>query len=264
MANIKTIGLVGYGNLGKIIANGIEDKLFESYKIIGIYDEYADLAENKACIGSLAELLSLKPDIIIEAATVQALRQIALPAMEGGADIIALSSGAFADKAFYDKIDFCAKEHGRKFYVVSGAIGGFDIMQAAAFFDDVNASITTVKSPASLEGAPHIEGKPLNTSEAELIFTGNTNEAIEAFPKNVNVAVAMSLAAECFNNATVKVISDPQATSNEHTIHIENDLVKAAIQVNALPSKENKRSSALAAYSVLAKLKNLASGISLC
>ena len=266
MAHIKTIALVGYGNLGKIIAKGIEDKLYESYKIIGIYDKFAldILSENETRVDSISELLALNADIIIEAATTQTLQQIALPAMESGSDIIALSSGALADKIFYDEIDLFAKEHGRKFYVVSGAIGGFDIMQAAAFFGEVEASITTVKSPASLEGAPFLEGKTLSQTESELIFTGNTIEAIEAFPKNVNVSVAMSLATECFDKAMVKVISDPLATSNVHTIELANDLVNATIQVNAQPSKENKRSSALAAYSVLAKLKNLASGISLC
>ena len=87
-------------------------------------------------------------------------------------------------------------------------------------------------------------------------------DAINGFPKNVNVAVAAALASDRLQNATVQITSDPEATENIHHIVLKNQLMRAELTVAGKPDPANPKSSTSTAWSVVALLKNLASPIS--
>src|SRR5699024_7964930 len=127
--------------------------------------------------------------------------------------------------------------------------------------EDGDVSITTEKSPGSLEGAPFLKNKELSKEKTEEIFSGYAKEAIEHFPKNVNVAVATALATTGVENTKVLIKSIPGSQSNKHTIKLKAETVNVTIAIETMPSKDNPKSSALAAYSVIALLKNLISPI---
>jgi aspartate dehydrogenase len=267
---MKTVALVGCGSLGGNIAGGIQGQLNREYKIVGLYDSNPAaalaLSRQTECpaYGSLSALLELKADYVIEAATSGALKEIASQALRNGSDLIVLSAGAFADEGFASGIREEAGKLNRRIYIPSGAIGGFDIMQAAMALGQVEASIYNIKSPEALEGAPYLKGRQLSRTEKETIFTGNAREAIEAFPKNVNVAVALSLATAGPEKTKVMVVSVPGSKMNTHRIELAGDFGSASIEISSWPSLENPKSSEIAAYSVIAKLKNLSSAISFC
>lgn len=267
---MKKVALIGCGNLGSIIAREIQLQLCNAYEIIGLYDRDLQMAEKLAnqtdcpACNSLEQLLIQEADYVIEATTPDVLKKIAPLVLESGSDMIVLSVGAFADETFARMIQEKAAELNRKIYIASGAIGGFDIMQAAMAQGTVEASIYNIKSPEALEGAPYLEGKPLSQTETEIIFTGNAIEAIKAFPKNVNVAVALAIATVGADQTKVIMQSEPEKKLNTHRIDLKGDFGYAQIEITSTPSPENMRSSAIAAYSVVAKLKNLSSNIVFC
>ena len=143
MTVMKTIAIAGCGKLGTIVARAAARGLLPDYELIGVYsrtpekaraaaDELAAAGKECRVAGTFDELLALRPDFIVEAASPKALRQWALPALSQGTSLVCLSIGAFADDAFYDEARRTAEAHGSRIYIVSGATGGFDVLQTAA------------------------------------------------------------------------------------------------------------------------------------
>ena len=65
----------------------------------------------KSCVACTTpeDLLVLKPDYLVEAASPAAMKEFALPALKNGTSIVTLSIGALADTAFYQEVMETAK-----------------------------------------------------------------------------------------------------------------------------------------------------------
>src|SRR5699024_7035815 len=133
------------------------------YKLVGTYSRTKKNAEElaekincstkkKSCTAAASqeELLALKPDYIAEAASPKALKKLAIPALQNQSSLVCLSIGAFADKTFFEEVEQTAEKHRAKVHLVSGAIGGFDVLQTTALMDESTVSFSTEKGPKSL------------------------------------------------------------------------------------------------------------------
>lgn len=262
-----TLSIVGSGSLGSIIARVVSKDLFNEYEILGIYSRRIEnatkLANEIGCKAytTLNEVIDDQPDYIIEAASPDVFKDIGIKILSKGINIIPLSVGALANKEFYNNVKQAALENNSKVYIPAGAVGGFDILRASMLMENSEVSITTEKSPESLSGAPFFKGRALSKENAEEIFSGYAKEAINHFPENVNVAVATALATTGINHTKVSVNSIPGFESNKHEINLKGETVNVTITVETTPSKENPKSSTLAAYSVISLLENLVSPI---
>ena len=98
-----------------------------------------------------------KPDLMIEAAGAAALKELLEPAVKNQVDVIPLSVGVFSHRAYMDHIRQMAETHGTHVYLPSGAVGGFDLMEAAALDRELSVSIHTEKPPQALADAPCLE-----------------------------------------------------------------------------------------------------------
>jgi len=267
---MKKVALVGCGSLGAIIARGILEKLGDDYMLAAVMDNRPQVVQalahecNCRACSNLAELLVEEPAYVVEAAGSEVLREIALPVLRAGADLLPLSVGVFANEKFYREVNDTAARLGRRVYIVSGAIGGFDLMQAAMIGGSVTACITNLKPPSALNGAPGLGGKLLPEDREELVFSGTARQAIEKFPKNVNVAVALALNTIGVDATRTEIRSVPGMQNNLHRIHLSGEFGAATVEIASRPSHNNPKSSAMAAFRVLAKLKNLAQPISFC
>lgn len=262
-----TLAIIGSGSLGTIIGSVVSRKLSENYDILGVLSGSIENAERLAGeIGSkvyktLNEVLDDKPDYVIEAATADVLKEMGVKILAHGSSIIPLSVGALADKAFYNKVKKTAIENNSRVHIPSGAVGGFDVLRASMAMEDSKVSITTEKSPRSLNGAPFLEGRKLSELKTEEIFSGFANEAIRHFPKNVNVAVATALATTGVENTKVAIKSIPGFGSNKHSIKLIGETIDVEVIIETTPSKDNPKSSTLTAYSVVNLLENLVAPI---
>ena len=102
----KRLAVVGCGFLGGIVAQAYAAGLLEGYRLVGAYsragEKTAAVAEKTGCraCASLEELLSLEPDYVVETASVQMVKDMALPVLSHKADLVLVSIGALADASF--------------------------------------------------------------------------------------------------------------------------------------------------------------------
>lgn len=262
-----TVAMIGSGALGGIIARAIRGELKEHYELRGVLsgkvENASKLAEEVNCkvYHNLEELLADKPDYVIEAANPAVTKEMGLKILEKGINFIVLSAGAFADQTFYEAAKQAALENNCRVHIASGAVGGFDVLRSTLAMEKADVSIFTEKSPDSLAGAPLLEGRQLSPYVVEEVFSGTAEEAIEHFPQNINVAVATALATTGVENTNVVIRSVPGMTSNYHRIELSGATVKVKVEIDSKPSPDNPKSSSLAAWSVVALLRNLVSPI---
>jgi aspartate dehydrogenase len=93
--------------------------------------------------------------------------------------------------------------------------------------------------------------------EPTVIFTGSAAEAVPAFPANVNVAAALSLAGIGPERTQVRVVADPTSDKNIHEIEMEGDFGRMVVRMENVPSPENPKTSYMASLSAIALLRRL-------
>ena len=241
------IGLLGCGNIGHIIAEHAT-----GFTITAVYDVVPERAQEIARISGarayrdFESFINADTDIVVEAASVVAVWMHAEDVLLRHKNLIIMSVGALADPAFRDQIRKAALGSGTKVYIPSGAIFGLDNLKIGRISKITRLLLRTTKSPASLGMAA--EGR-------RLIFSGKANECIKAFPKNVNVSVAMSLAAG--QDTDVELWVDPAVDRNVHELFVEGDFGEAQIRVTNVPSPDNQATSYLAALSILSLLEKM-------
>ena len=109
-------GIVGCGFLGNIVADAWKKGLLEDYELVGVTSRtFASAEKTAAGVGCAAcadvdALLALEPEYIVEAASVEAVRAMAVPVLRRGVNLVVLSIGAFADLAFYEEVKQAARE----------------------------------------------------------------------------------------------------------------------------------------------------------
>ena len=260
---MKKLAIAGCGKLGGIVVDAMIKGLLSDYELVGVYSRTEDRAimlagkaneQGMDCqvADSFEELLALKPDYLVEAASPAAMRQWAVPALKNGTSIVTLSIGAFADDAFYAEIMETAKNCGTHVYIVSGATGGFDILQTATLMGGATARFFNEKGPQGLVGTSVYDDSLL--TEQRTVFTGTAKEAIKMFPTKVNVTVAASRACVGPENMHVTIQSTPYFKGDTQRVEIRNNQVHAVIDVYSATAE-------IAGWSVVNTLRNISSPI---
>jgi aspartate dehydrogenase len=241
------IGLLGCGNIGHIIAEHAT-----GFTITSVFDVVPERAQaisensNARAYRDFDSFIQSDIDIVVEAASVVAARTYARQVLINNKDLVIMSVGALADPVFREEIRKTAREYGRNVHIPSGAIFGLDNLKIGKISKISKLLLRTIKSPESLG---------IISEERKLIFSGKANECIKAFPKNVNVSVAMSLAAG--QDTDVELWVDPSVDRNVHELLIEGDFGEAYIKVTNVPSPDNQATSYLAALSILSLLEKM-------
>ena len=192
-------GIVGCGFLGGIVANAWKNGLLPDYELVGVTSRTRASAEKTAeTVGcavcdDVDALLALEPEYIVETASVEAVRAMAVPVLKKGVNLVIISIGAFADLDFYEQVKAAAVEGGAKLHLASGAIGGFDVLQTVTLMAEAQklaetAGIETHTGAKGFRNTPVWADHLLTDTEKTTVFTGNAKQAIATFPRRVNVA----------------------------------------------------------------------------
>lgn len=261
--NKKKVAIIGTGTIGTFIAKELNIHLANNYELVGIMkrtnEDIDEIAAkfNTTVVTDFSDLLQLAPDFIIEAASVEIVKEYGERILANGIHFIPLSVGALADNVFYESLQQKAQDNHAVLYIPSGAIGGFDLMRKMTLADPPQVEINTYKSPASLSDAPFLKDQSLLMNEKEVVFDGSAKEAIEGFPQNINVAVATGLATIGPENVRTIIHSIPGLEANIHEITVKNKEGTASINFSSIPS-DNPRTSSITPWSVISLLKNIA------
>src|SRR5699024_269176 len=211
--------LLGFGSIGRHIVRLLDHDFTAMVRDIDAHRERGTLGVQLITADRFDAALA-SADLVVEAAGVSAAKQC-LPRVHQ--PFVLTSVGALADPAVADAL---MTPH---LHVTNGAIGGFDLLEAVADqLDEV--SITTSKDPVGLiqSWMSDEETARLETlTEAETIFSGNPIDAIEQFPGNVNVAVALAYAtrgakplSEALQRVRVQLVADPVRTDSAHVVDV--------------------------------------------
>ena len=264
------IGVVGCGAIGAEICKAIDQGSMgvELYAIYDRNDEHiaavkTELKNMNPHVLDIADMAH-HVDLVVEAASQAAVSDIVLTALNAGCDVMVMSIGAFADEELRNTAFGFAEEHGCDVYFPSGAIVGLDGLKSAMSAKVDSVILTTQKPPRGLAGAPYIVQNNIDLDKITsrtVIFEGTANEAVRAFPANVNVAASLSIAGIGFEKTIVRVVADPALSTNVHEISVEGEFGKFSTKVENVPSPTNPKTSYLAALSAIATIKKIASPI---
>ncbi len=266
------VGLIGVGSIGRFLLDSIQKGLAGRARVVvicGLFetDEQLDaLARQYNCAYTrdLMRLVDYAPDVIVEAAAQEVVRQWAIPVLESGLDLLVMSVGALADAAFYAQVCEAVRRNKRRLYIPSGAVGGLDILRTAGIDGLYEVRLVTSKPPRALAGAPFFQNHPLDLDalqERTVIFSGPASEAVKLFPQNVNVAAVLSLAGLGAERTMVEVVADPKLERNMHEVVARGSFGEMRLQLANVSSPANPKTSLLACLSPLALLRRLSEPI---
>lgn len=263
------IGIIGGGVIARLILDEIRNGSLGGLEVAGILGRDAasrgrPLAESCGApfVTRLEDLLAQRPDVVVEAASHEAVRTCAAPLLEAGVSVVLLSGGALVDDALRASLERRAAARGAMLYVPSGGIGGLDALKAAcaAGVDDVEIVVT--KPPAAWKGIPYVERSGIDLDRLAApatLFAGTAREGVPHFPANVNIAAVLALAGVGFDRTRLKVVADPGLRFNTHYINVRGATGLISIKFESVPSPDNPKTALLACYSALAALRSLAS-----
>jgi aspartate dehydrogenase len=265
----KTVGLVGCGTIGTDLALAIESGSIRNARLGALFDAIdsnikglrAKLKTEVRAYHDFDEFVGSKIDIVIEAASQQAVRKFGKLIIESGKDLMVMSVGALTDRRFLaELLDLAPLRNGQnRIYVPTGAIAGIDAIRSVRHLID-SVTLTTTKGPKALAGAPFFATSKVNldtvTSITE-IYKGSAAQAVKLFPANVNVAAVLSLAGIGAEKTTVRVLVDPHATTNQHDITATGSFGDIKITVNNVTAPGNPKTSFLAVLSAIECLRSI-------
>ncbi len=250
------VGIMGCGSIANTLVNfKLEGKL--NVELAYFYDLNVDNAKklaqnvNAQVSDSLDDLIE-NSELILECASQAAVRDAIPQILESGTNVIIMSVGALLDEKFRLNLESIAEENDAKIYLPTGAITGIDTVKAAKLGGIESVSLVTRKPPISL-------GQDFEGDEEKIIFEGKASEAVNKFPKNINVSSTLSLASGI--DADVKIIADPKITKNTHEIHLKGTFGELTTITSNISSPENPKTSLLAAYSAASLLNKLSATI---
>lgn len=260
---MKTFVIVGCGRLARIVSDALVKGFLPEYDLVGVYSrteekaagiaaQMRDAGRSCAVCRSVEELLSLKPDVLVETASPAALREVALPALQGGTSVVTLSIGALADEEFYREVAEAARRGGSRIYLASGATGGFDVLRTVTLMGGATARFFNEKGPDALKGTP-VYTDDLQHEQRE-VFAGSAAEAIRLFPTKVNVTVAASRASVGPEAMQVTIRSTPGFKGDTQRVEIVNEQVRAVVDVYSATAE-------IAGWSVVSTLLNMVSPV---
>ena len=265
---MKRIGLLGCGSIGTQIAFAIDSGKINAY-LTHVYDE------SKEASSSLVKKLATKPvivdnphllsshhvDIVVEAASQNAVKDVALSVLQNKRDLMIMSVGALLDESIYDVLSEACKDFKKTIYLPSGAIAGLDGIKSVRS-ELESLSITTTKHPRSLKGAKFFESSEIDLDSLiskTTIFQGTAKEAVSLFPANINVAALLSLCGIGSEKTQVCIVADPTTDKNTHHIEASGKFGKMTFIIENFPDLQNPKTSRLAILSAIETLRKYCS-----
>jgi aspartate dehydrogenase len=253
------IGIIGTGNIASYLLEQVNFRHMANGKITTIFGRNQEAGQRLSkqydvvFHTDIQEFMKTPLDIVVEAAAVEAAALYLKEVVASKKDLVVSSIGAFKDIAFLEELKALAEAGGTHIYLPSGAIGGLDVLQSAKAVGGLkHVQITTRKSPASLG---------IEADEEKLLFDGSAYEAVEKFPKNINVALVLAIAGIGVGQTKVRIFADPEIERNTHTIEAEGEFGRMQLQVENNPMPGNPKTSLLAALSILSVLQNRGSAL---
>lgn len=208
----------------------------------------------------MAALLERSPDLIVEAAGHDAIREFGAPILAEGVDLIVLSAGALADRDVEASLRLAGPGN---LMISTGALAGLDGIRGfllSGTLREVSLTSTTLPSLAIQPWMHEDERRRVMEAEGPLtVYSGTARELAQHFPQSANVAATVGLASLGMDQVRAELRVDPRIGRKRHRLQAAADIGKADITIESTFSPDNPRTSALTPFAVLRLLTDLTS-----
>ncbi len=263
------VGLIGCGVIGGFVLDAFAAGKMNPHQLVMICQRSDRPAERKKALDlgikwvtNAEALWKEKPDVIVEAASHEALEEHGVRILRAGMDLVPVSIGALVDSGLLGRLINAAAESGSRLHLPSGGIGGLDAIQGLVLQGVEEISMTSRKPPLAWKGIPYVEQLGLDLDKITvpaLLYEGPARDCVKKFPQSINIAAALSLAGIGFEKTVIRIMADPGITHNTHEIHFRGEAGRLTMKFENVPVPANPKTTYLACLSVLAALKNIRS-----
>lgn len=271
------LGLIGYGNIARALLGVLADEGLQlsaldvlarpgaEGRATGAFDGPDKRLGVTARVHTEASaLIAAKPDLVVEVATHEGVKNGVLPCLTAGIPCVVVSVGALADAELETALRDAAKAGNTRLHLVPGAVGGIDALVAAKLSGLTDVTYTSRKPPRAWLGTPAEALMDLAAlTEAQTFYEGSAREAATAYPKNANVAATVALAGAGMDATQVRMIADPAAPGNVHEVTVRSEALDFTIRLEGKPSPDNPKTSLSTVYSVARAILNAAGPVAI-
>jgi aspartate dehydrogenase len=253
------VGMIGLGAIGaEVLAAARAGRLGPGLELVAVLAR-RPRPEEPLATTERGAFLAQRPEVVLEVAGHEALREHGPACLAAGADLLLTSAGALVDDAVRDGLLAAAGAAGRRLVVLSAGIGALDILGAAAVGGLDSVRVTVRKDPSAWWGTP---GEGLvdlaRLAAPATLYAGPVREGARLYPQNVNIAAAAALAGAGLDATELVIVADPGIS--EHVVEIEASgaFGSFAFREAIRPTAANPKTGVLVAMAVTAALRRLA------
>ena len=202
------IGLIGYGFIGRSIADRIQASEGR-FEIAFIHNRsaaaLADL-DPALLLDDPGKASTRRPDLVVECAHPDITARFGESFLRC-ADYMPFSVTALADDTLRTRLQACAQEHGTRILIPRGALlGGNELLSRAGRWTRVR--ITFRKHPDNIDFAN--SGLERDRIDGEtIIYEGSVRGIAHLYPRNVNTMVACALVSTGLDACEARLVCDP-------------------------------------------------------
>ena len=244
------VAIIGAGAIGSAVAARLAAGALPGVMATGFLVRDPERQLPLRAYADLDALLDDGPDVVVEAAGREAMFTYAEGCLRAGKDLAVLSGGALGDETLSRTLSAACEASGARMLLPSGAIGGLDVLRAAAEDTIEEVTVEQRKPPRVLLDEPEAS----SLQEEYIVFDGSVADAVSLYPRSTNVAAAVALAGIGFQRTRARVVADPALTANVAIVTAKGSFGILSIRLENVPSV-NPRTSAIVADSVIACLR---------
>lgn len=261
------LGIIGCGNIGRFVLKNLKER--EDYRDFSL-QVIADVPAQEVALKELAKeygcayttdpmtMVDRGLDVVVEVAHPMAVKNYAPAILRKGISMMTMSVGAYADPAVMAEVKRAAEEGNSRVLLPTGGLAALDNLKAAQLAGIEEATLTMIKQPKALVGAPYFDTHPIDLmaiKEPTVVFEGTAADAIKGFPQNTNMAVALSLVTLGPDKTKIKVVCDPVTTKISTFVNVKSAAGELKMEIVNKPSPDNPKTSYQTCCSALMTLR---------
>lgn len=253
------IVLIGYGAISQMLFDVLREKK-PPIDILGVLVRpgrvkatQKEVGRKVAVVDSLKALLKLKPDVVVEAASQQAVRDWGESILKKGIDLMVIATGAYGDPLLWKRHCAAAARSGARLRLPSGAIAGLDGLLAMRLGKLERVKYVSIKPPHAWSGTPAETDFDLPAiKEPTVIFQGTPADAGRLYPKNANLAVTVALCGAGLDRTEIELVADPTlpAGTNASRLEVVSDSGEIAMHRTGRSMPNNPKTGVLTALTM--------------
>jgi aspartate dehydrogenase len=250
------VAVIGAGAIGGIVARAVLAGEVPGATLVGVV--HADTVDPEGLPVVGVEQAIDEADLVVECAGQRALAAIGPRVLAAGKELLIASVGALADEELFARL---AHPASGRVHICTGAVGGLDLLSAAARMGPLDEVVITTTKKASNLVQPWMDNDDARslreaTSPVELM-NGPARDVTAAFPKSANVAASVALAVGDWGVVRAVMVADPAAALTSHVITATGAAGEYRFEIRNHPSPQTPTTSGVVPYSVLRALHAL-------